>query len=547
MPLIEYPRLWKEVALSEVCKIVGGGTPSRSKKKYFIGNIPWVTPTDVTNIEGLFIENSAENISEEGLKNSSAKLLPAGAVLMTSRATIGNAVIALKPMATNQGFANFICNSELLSNEFLAIWLNAIKKFLISRAWGTTFKEISKSTLATIKIPLPPLLEQEKIVGLSKQVDAFVKLKNDRNTSLKKITASLFWNFFGNYFNHDGIKNEVRLGQYIKETQYGSSDSVAEYGDIPVFRMSNITLDGWIDIEKLKYFDKPEDENKPYNLKKGDLLFNRTNSKELVGKTCLLEKDYKNFSFASYLIRVRLKEGLLPEYVWALLNSEYGKKKLFNMAKQAGNMANINATELGSLALPKPDMKLQIRFANAIDEIRKIRAKTLKNISIFDLLKKTMLHHAFSGELTRNWRSNNQAELRSAAEQRDEALGISKKIITKELSIPEERPWLSRKKRHWLMDQLSDFQGFVYKALREWKGTLIPSEDLESFREQSFPIEHLEDADDKILRALNQLAGLGLIAKISLNNHEGEYVTGFRGFREEELCQVADRHYLAKG
>ncbi|MBW2664057.1 MAG: hypothetical protein JRD93_19280 [Deltaproteobacteria bacterium] len=97
------------------------------------------------------------------------------------------------------------------------------------------------------------------------------------------------------------------------------------------------------------------------------------------------------------------------------------------------------------------------------------------------------------------------------------------------------------------MDQLSEFQGFVYDALREWKGTLIPSEDLEDFREQAFPVEHLEDANDQILRALHQLAGLGLIAKISLYNHEGDYVTAFRGLREEEFSQVSDRQYLAKG
>ena len=127
------------------------------------------------------------------------------------------------------------------------------------------------------------------------------------------------------------------------------------------------------------------------------------------------------------------------------------------------------------------------------------------------------------------------------------SLGISKNKVAIKVHAPEERPWLAQPNRHWLMDQLSDLQGFVYDALREWKGTLIPSEDQEIFREQAFPVEHLEDANDQILRALHQLAGLGLIAKISLYNHEGDYVTAFRGLREEELSQVSDRQYLAKG
>lgn len=542
-----YPKLWNEVSLGKVCEIVGGGTPSRSQKKNFVGNIPWATPTDVTNIDSLFIDKTAENISEESLKSSSAKLLPIGAVLMTSRATIGKAVIANRPMATNQGFANFICNSEVLHNEFLAKWLKAARKYLISRAGGTTFKEISKSTLAKIKIPLPPLPEQEKIVSILRQADELRKLRNNNLALIEETAASIFWNFFGNYFTENGIKNEIRLSHYIKETQYGSSDSIKDYGKVPVLRMNNITLHGWMDINDLKFFDIPDNELLSYRLKKGDILFNRTNSKELVGKTGLLEKDYNGFSFASYLIRIRLKEGLLPEYVWALLNSEYGKKKLFNMAKQAGNMANINATELGTIAIPKPDIILQQNFAKSIDEIRKIRTRAIKTVNEFDFLAKNLSVQAFTGELTEYWRLNNQTELKTAAEKRDADLGISKRKVAIKEHIPEERPWLSQPNRHWLMNQLSDLQGFVYDALREWKGILIPSEDLEAFHEQAPPVEHLEDANDQILRALHQLAGLGLIAKISLYNHEGDYVTAFRGLREEELSQVSDKQYLAQG
>ena len=94
-----------QVPLAEVCTIVGGGTPRRSNAAYFDGTVPWATPTDVTALDSLFIERTKEAITEVGLNESSARLVPAGTVLMTSRATIGYTAIATRPMATNQGFA----------------------------------------------------------------------------------------------------------------------------------------------------------------------------------------------------------------------------------------------------------------------------------------------------------------------------------------------------------------------------------------------------------------------------------------------------------
>lgn len=542
----KFPNLWHETSLGNICEIIGGGTPNRSQKKYFSGDIPWVTPTYLTNIKSLYIAETADYISEEGLNNSSARLLPPGTVLMTSRATIGRTAIAQKSMATNQGFANFICNSEVLNNEYLARYLNASKEYLISRAGGTTFKEISKSNLAKIKIPIPPLPEQERIVHILRQADELQKFQNDTFLLIEKVAIKLFWKFFCNYFTEEGIKNEVRLGKYIEESQYGTSTSINDFGGTPLLRMNNITFQGWMDTTDLKFVTMPVNEYLTYTLKKGDILFNRTNSRELVGKTGLLEKNYDGFAFASYLIRIRLKEGLLPEYVWGLLNSEYGKKKLYNIAKQAGNMANINATELGNIAIPKADLSLQRKFAASVEVIREIRSKIIKKNECLEQLVQNLSSQAFTGELTESWREKNKAILEKAAKKPKPSRGIFYAQGIKTEFVPEEIPWLDQSKRHWLMDQLSDLQRWVYDALRKWEGTLIPSEDLDEFHERAFQIEHLENAKNRILRALHQLAELGLIAKISLYNQEEGYVTAFRGLREGEFTQGSDQQYLAR-
>lgn len=156
---------WPTASLGAVCDVIGGGTPPRDKPEFFGGDIPWITPTDVTRRNGRYLDQGAETITELGLKNSSAKLLPARSVLLTSRATIGFTAINTVPVSTNQGFASFVCGPRVWP-EFLAYWLEWSRGRLIELASGATFKEINKSTLKKLPVPLPPVEEQRRIVGL---------------------------------------------------------------------------------------------------------------------------------------------------------------------------------------------------------------------------------------------------------------------------------------------------------------------------------------------------------------------------------------------
>ena len=177
--------------LGEVCTIVGGGTPRRSNAAYFGGSIPWATPTDVTALEGPFIEQTRETITEAGLRESSARLVPPGTVLMTSRATIGYTAVAAVPMATNQGFANLLCGDQLRP-EYVALWLRGQRGRLIQLAGGTTFKELPKSTLKKVRIPLPPLDEQERIVSILNRAAKIEALRRRGAERLREFVPALF-------------------------------------------------------------------------------------------------------------------------------------------------------------------------------------------------------------------------------------------------------------------------------------------------------------------------------------------------------------------
>lgn len=151
--------------LGDVCEVVGGGTPSTRVLAYWDGGIVWVTPKDLGKLQETEVFASEKTISQEGLKKSSAKLLPIGSVVLSSRAPIGYVAIAGVPLATNQGCRNFICDEKQLYNKYLYYFLVSKTAYLNSLGGGSTFKEVSGSKLKEVEIPLPSLSEQKKIVA----------------------------------------------------------------------------------------------------------------------------------------------------------------------------------------------------------------------------------------------------------------------------------------------------------------------------------------------------------------------------------------------
>jgi type I restriction enzyme S subunit len=192
----ELPRGWLWEKIGSVCQVYGGGTPRRKIDRYFRGSIPWATPADVTALKSLEIWDTATKITEEAISKSAARLLAPGCVLLTSRATIGFTAINPVPMCTNQGFANLDCGPRVL-NYYLAYYLSSIKETLLNRAGGSIYREISKSTLKEIEIPLPPLPVQERIVEILQKADEIRRKRRKALELANKILPALFLEMFG--------------------------------------------------------------------------------------------------------------------------------------------------------------------------------------------------------------------------------------------------------------------------------------------------------------------------------------------------------------
>ena len=166
---------WEQCKLGEVGKIVGGGTPSTKLPSYWNGSINWYTPAEISDF--VYTNHSKKTITYDGLKHSSAQLLPKGTVLFTSRAGIGKTAILSKEGATNQGFQSIIPNKKLLNSYFIFSLTSQLKRYGETHGAGSTFVEVSGKELAKAPIKIPELSEQQKISTLNKKIDGLIALQ----------------------------------------------------------------------------------------------------------------------------------------------------------------------------------------------------------------------------------------------------------------------------------------------------------------------------------------------------------------------------------
>ena len=165
----DLPESWMFARLKHIGEVIGGGTPKTNIDEYWDGNIPWLTPADLSGYEDMHISTGARTITELGLKSSSAQLLPENSILYSSRAPIGYIAIAANTISTNQGFKSVVPNNSTMS-PYLYYCLKARTSDIVRRATGTTFKEISGSEMAETIVPLPPINEQQRIFDKASQL-----------------------------------------------------------------------------------------------------------------------------------------------------------------------------------------------------------------------------------------------------------------------------------------------------------------------------------------------------------------------------------------
>lgn len=563
---MSWPESWVEARLGDVCKIGSGDGAPQEEHWFQESGEPFIRVSDLsTPREGIRIANSRDQLTSEAVEKlrlrkwrKDSLLLPksGASALLNQRALLGIDACVVSHLAILEP-------TELINADFLYWWST---KFDAARVIpDPSYPSIRLQDLARVKIALPTLPEQQRIVDVLRQAETVAKAKKSISDQVDHLIRTAYWEYFGQWFTADGLIDPVRISDYVADSQYGVSEAMRETGTHAVLRMNSMTTSGWLDLTDLKYASLSKKDIESTKLRDGDLLFNRTNSKELVGKCAIWRPVAGAYSFASYLVRFRLKPEMLPEFLWATLNSAYGKYRLLNSAKQAGSMANVSPTGLGRITVPLPPLPLQEKFAKFVREIELLRAQMLGKLEVYSELQEVISQRALIGELTTQWRETHTKDIVEAGKVRDALLrkhGTKVSLTgTAKISFTAQADLTVRPARHWLLAELSEFQRQVLTAFSEYcqqSGQPLLVEDPEVFArfcDDSAVTDRLQalglSYGNRIRRSLSQLAALGLIAKITLpkedpDSGERDYLKAFRPLRSEEFTRMADVQALRK-
>lgn len=303
-------------------------------------------------------------------------------------------------MTASTGFCVLRPIQSHLDSDYLFQWVrsHSFVGDMMRKATGASYPAVSDRIVKDSEIPLPPLNEQKRIAAILVKADQLRQKRRQAIALLDSLTQSIFLEMFGDPATNPKSWPVKSIGDLLDSANYGTSGKAGADGEFPILRMGNVTSDGRIDVTDLKYIDLRKIERPKYTIRRGDLLFNRTNSADLVGKTAVFDLD-DEFAFAGYLVRARTNKKATPEFISAYLNSSYGKALLRGMAKSIVGMANINAKEMQGIAIPAPPIELQRQFSEKLDRVKKMRQKFLPLVARGESLFFSLQHRAFSGQL----------------------------------------------------------------------------------------------------------------------------------------------------
>ena len=380
--------MWTERPLAELATITSGGTPSRDVEAFWDGEIPWVTPTDISACDTNVLSQTKERISRRGLSASSARLVPAGSILLTSRATVGEARIAGLAVSTNQGFKSLTATAAM-DSRFLFYQVQRCRGLFERYAAGSTFVEIGKRDTSRIPIAHPIDVEQQRrIATILVGIDNAIESTEALIAKHQLIKTGLMYDLFTRGIGADGrirpttdsvhtkfgaIPAQWRLGSILELTDrdrqailtgpfgadLGSGDFVEE--GVPVLRIGNVQA-GRLDIEDLLHVAPRKAELLArYRVKEGDLLFARQGA--TTGRNALADDRVSGSLINYHIIRVALDHRrCAPLFVEAAFNCEVIKRQI-ERDKGRGTREGINTAQIVSLEFPIADVEEQRRIS----------------------------------------------------------------------------------------------------------------------------------------------------------------------------------------
>lgn len=387
------------IALKEIVASRGGGTPSKKVAGYWDGDIPWAT---VKDFKGLKLSETQDSISSNGLKHSSANLIPKGHVIIPTRMALGKAAINTIDLAINQDLRALIPKRKI-HTEYLLYAILGLAEEIEKRGSGATVKGITQENLLNLKIPFPKLEDQIRIAILLSRVNALITKRKDNLRLLDEFLKSTFLEMFGirsgNYkkWKTEKLSQHAEIISGVTKGKKYQNESLIE---MPYMRVANVQ-DGRFDLGEIKTIAVTEAETVRYQLLKGDVLLTEGGDPDKLGRGSVWEEQIKNCIHQNHIFRVRVSDWnqINPYYLSALIGSVYGKSYFLKAAKQTTGIASINSTQLKKFPLVIPPIDLQSKYASIASKIESLKNLYQKNLSELENLYGTLSQKAFKGEL----------------------------------------------------------------------------------------------------------------------------------------------------
>ncbi|HXN22416.1 MAG TPA: restriction endonuclease subunit S [Candidatus Dormibacteraeota bacterium] len=393
---------WKNARLDNCCKIVGGATPSTSVDAYWSGDICWVTPKNLSDLSAAFISDTPRKLTQAGLDACAASILPPGSVLFSSRAPIGLVAINTVPMATNQGLKSFVPKPERVHGKFLYWWLRSNRSYLEQLGNGATFKEVSKTVVSRIEIPLPPLAEQRRIANVLDRAEALRAKRRAALAQLDTLTQSIFLDLFGDPASKGWPMTtiaQIAQNGSIRTGPFGSQLLHSEFVDkgVAVLGIDNAVANEFrwgkprfIPQEKYRELER-------YTVRPGDVLITIMGT---CGRCVVVPDDVPLAINTKHLCCITLApDKCLPVFLHAYFLRHPLARRYLDQAAKGAIMNGLNMGIIKSMPIPLPPVQLQQDFARRVAAVEELKATCRTSLSELDALFNALQYRAFRGEL----------------------------------------------------------------------------------------------------------------------------------------------------
>ena len=375
--------------LGDICTVVSGSTPKTGVAEYWDGTVKWITPAEL-NEDSFYITDSVRHITEDGKEKTGLSYLPKGTVILSSRAPIGKTAIAGCEMCCNQGFKNLIC-SDAVYNEYLYFFLKSKTDYLNSLGRGATFKEISKSIVEKVEIPLPNIEKQHQIVKELKATRNLITHRKQQLTKLDELIKARFVEMFGDPVTNPFNWPAVELGQRC-EIITGNTPSRAEpenYGTfIEWIKSDNINTPSTFLTPAQEYLSEIGFQKCRF-VESGSLLMTCiAGSLNCIGNVAVTNR---RVAFNQQINAITPTCDNVLYLYWLMILSKPAIHKTINMALKG----ILSKSQLSSIKFPFPSIECQNQFADFVAEVDKSKVEVQKALDQTQLLFDSLMQQYF--------------------------------------------------------------------------------------------------------------------------------------------------------